>query len=292
LVGGVLMMRTTKNYKMGIICKAIVGMSMILFLTDGVNAEDSSIGIVNSISSPYTNSHILLNHIQGTKEGVDFVGDGKYYPMFNPEGIASKTISGVNDPTYGYLELDRDSRPVESKSIYNCELSLISEDGSPIDTTNWNSKENPLSIYHNFGGGAPGTFEDDTLTLQITQMVGDPNMVGNVYDLRKEIHYGSGTGIIPLPDLNGVYNSEEVYGKFSVYFDRNLADFNNDRIINLQDFSLLAQEWGKVGNSLADIAISEGNAGIVLPGTTTPYFDGVVDIADIMYFADNWLVEY
>lgn len=265
----------------------LLGIGIIVFgIGAGVaNADIGKLDAINRIS--YLDNVVSMSHAPNSEEGYNSTGnkDLPYggHVVFNIEG---KIISMIDDTLHP--ELMSDVRPEYSQSVFNCEMSLRSPDGSPMDTESWSDKSNnlevrfPLSYY----------FGNEPLTLQITQMNADPNMIGNVYDLRKEIHYGSGTGVIALPDLNGIYNSEEVYGKFSVYFDRNLADFNNDGIINLQDFSLLAQEWGKTGNSLADIAIAVGNIGIVLPGTTTPYFDGVVDIADVMYFADNWLVEY
>jgi len=258
------------------------------------NADIGKINFRNH--TPYLNNVVSLSHAPNSEEGYNSTGnrDGLYggHSVFDIEG---KIISRIDDLVRP--ELKSDVRPEYSKSVFNCEMSLRSPDESPIDTTSWIDKSNtldtwfPLEDYY---------FANEPLALQITQMDGDPNIVGQVYDLRKEIAYGGGTGIIPLPDLNGVYDSQAVYGKFSVSFDRHYADFNNDGVVDWVDFTVLAGDWGKgipsIGgvpgvpyNSLADIAVTPGHDPIALPGTTTSYFDGVVDWADVASFAQSWL---
>jgi hypothetical protein len=252
------------------------------------NASNGALSTYNYVGDSFdTIAHDLVHRPEGAEllDSKDKKFDSNAIPHIYDS--FSKVITRVE--SHPYPELRYDARGTDSNSVAEYELSLISRTG---DTSDWVNKSNYLTFALPLAQSNNYDFGNEPLTLQITQMNGDPNMVGKVYDLRKEISYGNGTGVITLPDLNGTYNSEEVYGKFSVFFDRNLADFNNDGIINLQDFSLLAQEWGKAGNSLADIAIAVGNTGIVLPGTTTPYFDGVVDIADVIEFAENWLLEY
>jgi len=122
--------------------------------------------------------------------------------MFSPSGQGTKIVSIL--PEY---ELDVDIRPWNSTSTFHMELSLHSQDNTPMSASmqNWLKIDIPYAddpYYYDFG--------NDTITLQFTQMDGDPNIVGNIYDLRKEIAYGSGTAVINLPDLDGVYDSEEV----------------------------------------------------------------------------------
>jgi len=136
---------------------------------------------------------------------------------------------------------------------------------------------------------APGfnNFENKTLTLQQFNP-SDPNVAYPVYDVRKEIHYNS--GIVPIADVpSGTYDPEVPYAHGAIHFNRNLADFNNDGHVDSLDEKILLSEYGKGTyeapvKSLADIAISNPAGGIALPGSTTPYFDGVVDWADAQAF--------
>lgn len=106
----------------------------------------------------------------------------------------------------------------------------------------------------------------------------NPNQKFPVYDIRKVEQWNAGK--IQLPVLNGTFVSEEPYAHFTIYFDRNLADFNNDGKIDFKDYSELANDFGKQdGNYITDISGPLGEP------------DGNVDMYDTQEFSENWLVE-
>jgi hypothetical protein len=255
----------------------LAGIGSILGFADNSEATPGRLDILNHLDFPYTNQWITLIQMSGALEGKD-----SYDSTYTNMGVDAKIISIVEGHPLG--ELDLDARPEESMTPFNLELSVITAVVSP----NCLWLDMPR-VNYNFG--------NKTLTLQQYNF-GDPTIAYPVYDIRKEIvfgqdpGYGRNLGMIPLPDLKGDYGSEIPYAYFRVDFDRNLADFDNNGTVDLKDFVILAEEFGKTGNSLADIAISNPENAVYLSPNTTPYFDGVVDLSDLVKFSENWLVTY
>ena len=80
--------------------------------------------VTNRISS-YSGASGSVIHWQGASESLDDY-DGRYYAMFTPSGITGKIVSTVEG-----TELDADSRPIDSMSSVELELSLVSQSGGP-----------------------------------------------------------------------------------------------------------------------------------------------------------------
>jgi hypothetical protein len=279
------------------VLRALIGLCFLQGLIDtAYSAMNGKIVLYNVIGDPYNYSHVSILHYSDASELRDKF-DKVFYPMFNPEGQASKIVSEMEDPNPIYKELIIDVRPLDSLTPVYCEASLISSGNDPLYPYLWFNRFNYLRFYLP-NATDPSTladFYDKSLTLQFTQMDRDPNLVGKVYDLRKEIILGNGTGVINFPDFDTVYESGYPYCKFTLFFDRKYADFNNDGKVNLEDLSILLSEFGTTGNRLADIAISDPGNTVLLSAfmpNTTPYYDGVVDLADLIEFSKYWLVGY
>jgi len=243
-------MKTPKN--LGLVGKVLLGVGSLVGSTE---AQTGRLDIDNHIDLPYTNQTHKTVHYHGASEGYDSY-DQIYGPMFNPSGISSKIVSII--PGH---EFQSDVRPEESTTPVNLELSLISQNGQPITINSSNELRcviNPLNNGWNFG--------TKPITLELDN--------GQRYNVRTLTNNGTTTGIITLPDLNGTYNSEEVYATPTLHF-RNLADLDNDGIVNLFDYSILASNW--LGSELGDISGING-----LP-------DGKVDFYDLAEMQNQWL---
>jgi hypothetical protein len=285
---------TMKNrFKKGLIgLLAVVG--GILGFADTSKAAIGRLDVENRIENTFYDSQFVeLIQMPGASDGKDS-NDSIYTYM---GGTSSKIISHVEGhPLEEQGELDIDAKSEGSFAPFYLELGVIGQgakkgDLITIDSPNqvWLRMPRALSKGYDFG--------NKTITLQQHDSdLSDPNTFP-VYDVRKEIAYGNDMGkgynefVLPLPYL-GTVGSEIPYAYFRVDFDRNLADFDNNGIVDLKDFAFLASEWGKTGNSFADIAISDPANAIYLSPNTTPYFDGVVDLSDLVKFSESWLVTY
>jgi hypothetical protein len=262
LVGGVLKMKKTIVKILNFVDKqkknVLIGATALGMSAGVVNASSGVLDIKNNLDLKGSSNDLRLNWSSSSSvsEGLDSSIYDTPLPSIMPD------YSGIYSVVQG-TKLMKDSRPNYVNEI-NFDLAF---NGGLVDSTqNWQTFSFPYS----------STFANDSITFQQFDP-NDPNVAYPVYDVRKAIYYNDGNIQIANTPA-GTYSPDEPYAHGAVYFDRNLADFNNDGIVDLLDFFLLSQEWGKTGNSLADIAIAVGNTGIVLPGTTSPYFDGVVDI--------------
>jgi hypothetical protein len=269
----------------------LVGIGSILGFADTSKATPGRLDIYNSMN--YVPQYLTVSHDSRASEGWDKY-DSPYSLLMFVDPITPKIISKVQNNQW--KELDVDCRPEVSMSSIYLELRAVANgakqgDIISVDSPNWLMLDLPFA--QSYGGW---DFGNKTITLQEYNS-SDPNNTCPPYDVRKGIYYGTDMGggykefILPLPYL-GTVPSDTTYAYFRLDFDRKLADFDNDGTVDLKDFTFLASEWGKTGNSLADIAISDPANAIYLSPNTTPYFDGVVDLADLVKFSESWLVRY
>lgn len=256
-----------KNGKLGLVGKIACGIASLVGSASKVDAQTGKLSIDNHIDAPYTNQTHMTLHRSGALEGIDSY-DSPYTALFNPSGIAAKIISKVEAQ-----ELDIDQRPENSTSNVNLELSLISSNGQPITINSTNELRCNLPL-----AGMGYDFGTKPITIQQY----DPDNTSRkypLYDVRRLIALGSGTGIIPLPQLNGTFNSEDVYAKLRLRFDRHSADLNDSGQVNWADFSVFASHWldsnCNVENAYCDGADLDQN--------------GQVNWADFSIFASQWL---
>jgi len=233
---------------------------LLLALTTLIGTTSATPGvleIVNTVDPPYSSSLCNVAHRPGASEGYDTY-DSLYYPMFNPSGISGKIVSTI--PGY---ELDIDHRPEESLSRVDLELSLISASGYPITIASANGLSMSMPLAQGYGYD----FGTKPITLRLDN--------GQRYDVRVLTANGTQTAVVLLADLNGTYNSEEVYATPELHF-RHVADLDNDGDVDLCDYSVLAQNWSGSGGALTgDISGPDG-----IP-------DGAVDVDDVTALVDN-----
>lgn len=260
-----------KIKKLGLTGMILLGIGRLF---RSANATPGVLDTYNKIDSGYISHFHKTIHRHGGTEDCGAYDWGYSQPIIWISDISAKIISQQGD-----CELQLEAKPEESTSRINLETSLImkgAQKGAPIAINSPNELRCALPFAESHGYD----FGDKTITLQQTDP-SSPNVAFPVYDVRKEIAYGPDIGhgykefILSLPDLNGVYGSEIPYAFFNLDFDRNLADFNNDKRVDMGDFAILAQEWGKTGKSLADIAISSPDDAVYLSPNTTPYFVSV-----------------
>jgi len=94
----------------------------------------------------------------------------------------------------------------------------------------------------------------------------------------------------PLKDSRNLFQGDGVHltvegtrlvaqiGAAMIIGMRGTPDFNSDGIVNLKDFSRLAQYWGQYESSLDMVP--------------TPFGDGIVDIQDVAILARYWLKDF
>lgn len=218
----------------------------------------------------------VLQYITG-EEGFDGL-DNTYGPLFSPYGVKSKIVSII--PGY---ELAGDVRPRESTSPIYLELSIHRQNGNPTTISAANYFSFDLFEYDSGSQWVNEEFGDMPITIQ-QYNPSNPNEVYPMYDVRNTIDLNG--GIINLSDLNGTYNSEEVFAWFTLRFDRWLADVNDDGNVNLHDFAVIADDWQETRTQ------SEMQNGNALKGDISGEFgipDGVVNLYDLMVLCEQWL---
>lgn len=150
-------------------------------------SEWSSIGLINRIEPWYTSANMGIGHHPEASEGLDKY-DNRYYAMYDPSGVAAKIVSIVD----GH-ELDADVRPLHSTSSITVYLSIMFQRGGSRSF----SSDNELCVEF-AGAGYPR--RDVYITMD-----------GETYDAKQ-------TSVIPLPRIDGVITSGEVYQTLTVSF--------------------------------------------------------------------------
>jgi len=114
-----------------------------------------------------------------------------------------------------------------------------------------------------------------------------PDQLQFLADIREII--AKNGGVVPLPDLNGDYESQKTYDSLQLRFDVHPGNLNFsvdadgrviDGIVDVKDLSILGQDWGKRGAPLEFLADITGPQG--LP-------DGNVDARDLELLTRHWL---
>jgi len=260
---------TTKSFgntaKIGIIL--LVG---ILGRSNNLYASVGKIGISNHIYDySFCGMSYNIVHAPGGTEGFGQY-DHQYGAMFCPDGKNTKIVTII--PGY---ELLNDGRPTDSVTPVNIELSIHTQWGGPFPFSNMKNE-----LHCEFPrAGEPyfWTFGNKPITLW-KRDPNDPNALYFMADIREGIAKQGGVGIIPLPDLNGTYASQVPYGWYQVRFDTFSGDFNLNGMVDLEDFSLISQDWMKTDvNSVADISGPDG-----IP-------DKKIDVFDLSLYISNYL---
>jgi hypothetical protein len=216
-------------------------------------------------------------HYPGGTEG--YTNYDKLYssPPFWINPVITKIVSII--PGY---ELRVDTRPLESFTPIDLELSLHSEHDTPINVSNlenWlrcvidpNNQEyffnpKPLTLWRRFPA--------EPNNLQFLAELGEACAKSNSYN-----ENGAKIATIPLPNLNGTYESQVPYDFLQVRFDVYPGDFNLDGKVNMKDLPYIGNDWGKKGQPLDFIGDITGPQG--LP-------DGTVDGFDLERKIRDWL---
>lgn len=243
-----------RNFLKGSLAAA-TGISLIKSIAGaGEIIGPGRLDIQNYIDPANTSGLHKSMHYAGTTEGFDDSWDRFYDPLLGP-GINSKIISTI--PGY---ELQADVRPLESKTPINLELSLHTQSGASVTVSNMENELrcaiDPTSKGWDFG--------IKPITLWRRDMA-NPDLIYFLADIREAISKsdfapeGIKTARVPLPNLNGTYNSEEPYMLAQIRFDTFPGDFNLDGKVNLKDYPYLAGDWGQSGDGLiGDIAGPNG----------------------------------
>jgi len=227
---------------------------------------------VNINNLNYVNNTWKFLHKDTTTDGFDSGEDNTYGTIFFPFSTASKAISKI--PGY---ELMTDKRHPDSNTPIDLELSLHSESGDPIYVNSSNNYLefilDPTERDWEFGNKPITYWEQDE---------NDPSIFYLIANVRKEILQNN--GVIPLPNLDGTYDSEEPYLKSQIRFDTHFVHLNNKDFSNLENYAVFANAYGRTG-------ITDANrADVNDPGAWADYnLDGNVDVNDLGIFSDYYL---
>ena len=252
-----------KGKKLGLVGRVLLGVGALVNTTNAT--IDGKLNVTNSVSVCSNQDHALV-HLTGATEGIDG-SDSIYGSIFPPScNVSSKIVSIVQN-----TELIVDARPEESLTPVKYELSLISKDGQPITINSTNELwiEMPLAVSHGYDFGTK------TMTFELDN--------GQRYNIRTLTNNGTQVGIITLPDLNGTYDSEEVYTTVGLDFKKT-ADLNNDGIVNNLDYVIMAGNWG---NSKAMGGIGKYLLGDITGAGGLP--DGKIDSLDLIDLGGQWI---
>jgi hypothetical protein len=184
----------------------------------------------------------------------------------------------------GFYELSRDARPDiidanDQDNLILLELSLVSTFNPDLNTTSQNSLKfwiandtNSIELTNAFGG--------KPLTLQrIPSNPNEPGLVYPLWDIRNIIEKNGRQ--LPLDNLfNQKPNTP--YAFYELSTGKELLDINEDETIDLNDYHLVLDKFGKTGVFRSDIASAKG------PGLP----DGKVDMIDEVIFIKEYNKRY
>jgi len=219
------------------------------------------------------NTHKFL-HKDTTTDGFDSGEDGSYDPLFIPFPIVSKAISRI--PGY---ELMTDKRHPDSNTPVDLEFSLHSQSGDPIEDVN-----SPNGLQFTLDPTIRGwTFGNKPITYW-EKDPNDPNYASLIANVRKEILQNS--GVVPLEDLNGTYQSEDPYLYAGIRYDVYDSDLNEDGKVDGRDYNIFANNWKRIG--ITDSNRSNPSD----PGAWADFnLDGDVNFKDLACFNDLWVYD-
>lgn len=268
----------------------LAGVGAVLGLANNLKAEPIGTGKLRIGNYVYNNDFIRKTHntlhypgcTEGYDEGWDFMNSHRY-------NLETEIIS-KNSQIAGY-ELDTESRPLESLTPVDLELSLYSISGSVIM-----DNENELWISLPFSsdgwdfGKKPITLWEKTI-IDPNNNPNDPNnyTASFLADIREAIDKSDfytttgKTAKIPIQKLQGTFYNNNTYMYAQTRFDVAPVDQDLDRRVDANDFAYFGADWKKTaqpGETL--LADTTGPAGIP---------DKTVDIYDLKHFARYWLFD-
>ena len=212
--------------------------------------------------------HTTFHWPDGT-DGFDGL-DNHYSHSIWINPVTTKIISVV--PGY---ELRVDTRNLNSFTSVDLELSLHSQSGAPINVSNLENWLSCIIDPNNKGWD----FQPKPLTLW-RRFLAEPDKLQFLADIREAFAKQGGTGIVPLPDLNGTYESQVPYDFLQLRFDVYPGDLDLHSKVDLNDFSHLAKDWGRQGEPREFIGDITGPLGIP---------DGKVDNIDLERYVRDYL---
>ena len=212
----------------------------------------------------------LLTYVEkaGNFNGID--SNDIFY--IAPDNLSTKIISSIPDvnlagENIGFNELSKDARPFpmdanDPNSLVFLELSIYN---LGPNEPNINS-ENNLKFYI----ADVNSFEGKPLTIQ--QISIDPNFEYPVWDIRNII--SKNKRILPLDYIVTDFNNAPAdpnitvkviepnipYAYFTLSTCREIIDIDDDGIIDLADYALLLNDFGKQGKFRTDIASFKNNS--------------------------------
>jgi len=249
----------------------VVGAQAVKMLAD--TPKNGTLAIFNHVDcADFRGFEHFTLHYNNEPEEYRKGSEDELYSGLPPSGKFSSIISIV-----GEYKLLTDARPNDSITPVNLELFLDPRDGSDIVM---NNTRNELQIKFQPWGTDPMTFGKKPICLY---RVHDKSLE-LLADIREAIAKSpDGITRIPLPNLNGIYHSQEPYAKFQVRFnfpgDIDLVD----RRVNAKDLEIMSNEWLAEGdpndpNSLPMSDISGPN--------DVP--DRIVNLKDFTRLARDW----
>jgi hypothetical protein len=204
-------------------------------------------------------SNMTIRHISGAEEMYDKTDFPWSNALPNPEDRWLKIYS---DP-YG-VELDGDSRPVNSTTPIHLKLSVVK---NPV--TSPNKLKFYITDYTNF------TWKNIIAEQYGLGDVNEPNDIKASYDVKQSVGQS-----IWLNELVNQY-PDVVYDNWMIRF-YNHADLNRDQKVDFKDYAIWAMNYGRTNTMPRDNTNDLG-----------AYADidrsGTVDCNDLSLFSGEWL---
>ena len=202
---------------------------------------------------------------------------------------------------YG-IALSTDVRPGDSLTPVDIQFSVIHGSAGLREISCSTHLELSFAGGYDFGGVPITLWQRDP---------GDANSISFVADISEATARQGGTAVVPLPQLDGRYESGVPYTWFQVRFDVFPADFDLGETVDLIDFAYIGADWMRTDvNSVADITGQEG-----IPDRNVDYrdlslfiwdylkapvraralwgndfnSDGTVNLLDFCYMGADWM---
>lgn len=220
----------------------------------------------------------IENYVDSTI-GVDSLRPIHYDDPGISDGYNAGWDSSLINPPPGRCAIYSDISDIEPNPNKN---KLVKDYRQPSSTLDFNIK----FVYNGTLSEAKNNYIQFSLPYGVEWEFGDKEILfqsdllpyGPVVDIRKAIAQNS--GVVPLIDLPaGTYTTSTPYGEGILTIGtRKLADLSDNGDIDLEDFTMLAQDWKKTaGQYVGDITGASG-----IP-------DGTVDMYDLVEFVIEWL---
>ena len=235
------------------------------------------------------NNQCVMTYVEKAGNLASLDSNDVLYSNISGTIKASRIVSllpnkDANGEIAGFYELSKDVRPEltdvnDSNNLTMLELSIFSTSYSDSNTTSENSLKFWLpddmnsAALNNIFGGKPLTLQ------QISTDQNEPNLIYPLWDIRRIIEKNGRQ--LPLEKLTG-QKPDIPYAFFELSTSKEILDINEDNKIDLNDYSLLLEDFGKTGIYRSDIA---GPKGYGLP-------DGKVDVIDEIIFITEYNKRY